>query len=120
MFLRIGSYWLYFKSGVQKGVYCNGVILLAGKGRGKLHFLYIMASTGPIFNLEHKKAFLVMAFFFIAGKGSRKLHFLCVLALTGPILNWGYKMAFVGMVFFCHLERGVEHYIFCAYWLILA
>ena len=64
LFLRIGSYWLDFKSGVPKEVYCNGVILLAGKGRGTLHFLYIMASTGPIFNLEYKKAFVVMAFFF--------------------------------------------------------
>ena len=50
--MHIGSYWPDFKFGVQNGVCRNGMLLLAGKGSGTLHFLCILAHTGPILNLE--------------------------------------------------------------------
>ena len=41
----------------------NGILLLAEQGSGKLNFLWIMAHTGRILNLEYKMAFVVIVFF---------------------------------------------------------
>ena len=61
--MHISSYWPDFKLGVQNGFFRIGILLLAGKGRGTLHFLCILAHTGQILNWGYKMALFVIVFF---------------------------------------------------------
>ena len=60
---NICSSWPYFKFGVKNEVYRNGILFLAGKGSGTLHFLCILAHTDPFLNLGVNNCVFVMVFF---------------------------------------------------------
>ena len=47
--------------------FSNGMLLLAGKGSGTLHFLCILAHTGTILNLEFKMVFCRNGMLLLAG-----------------------------------------------------
>ena len=52
--MHIDSNWLDFIFGVRNGVCRNGILLLAGKGSGTLHFQM---------NFEYKMVFVAMVCF---------------------------------------------------------